>query len=166
MSAVFIFLAGLLLASSLAAVMFRRLVYTALSLAVAFASLAALYLHLGAEFAGFAQVMVYVGAVAILIVFALLLTRNAGSDPEHPGHGGSWITGAAIAVLVFGCLAFNIVTSSACARPMPNPPSITTRQIGESLMTRYVLPLEVLGLLLTAAALGAATLALEDKRKS
>lgn len=165
MFAVFFILAGLLLASSLAAVLFRRLVHTALGLALSFTILAALYLQLGAEFAGFAQIMVYVGGVAILIVFALLLTRNAGNDPQSILPGSSWLTGAAIAFLIFGCLAFSIVTSSVNNRPEEPPPKASTRQIGENLMSLYVLPLEVLGLLLTAAAIGAATLSLEDKQK-
>ncbi len=164
MSAAFVILAGILLASSLAAVVFRRLVHTALGLAVSYATLAGLYLQLGAEFVGFAQIMVYVGAVAILIVFALLLTRNAGAASGDADR--SWISGAAIAALVFGCLAFNIVTSEASHRPATDTPPATTRQIGESLVTQQVVPLEILGLLLTVAAIGAATLAVEEKEKS
>lgn len=172
MSAAFVILAGLLLAGSLGAVLFRRLVHTALSLVLAFASLAGLYLQLGAEFIGFAQVLVYVGAVAILIVFVLLLTRNAGNEPERPVPGGSWLTGAAIAGLIFGCLAVSIASSSVGTRTTPapggtpaSPPEVSTRQIGEQLMTVYVVPLEVVGLLLTVAAIGATVIALADKEK-
>ena len=169
MSAAFIILAGLLVASSLGAVLFRRLVHTALALALAFASLAGLYLQLGAEFIGFAQVLVYVGAVAILIVFVLLLTRTAENAPEPARPGGSWLTGAAIAGLIFGCLALSIATSSVgsvgppAKGATPLAPEVTTRQIGEQLMTVYVVPLEAVGLLLTAAAIGAAAVALKDK---
>lgn len=169
MSAAFIILAGLLVASSLGAVLFRRLVHTALALALAFASLAGLYLQLGAEFIGFAQVLVYVGAVAILIVFVLLLTRNAEKAPEPARPGGSWLTGAAIAGLIFGCLALSIATSSVGSEGPPAKgaapvvPEVSTRQIGEQLMTVYVVPLEAVGLLLTAAAIGAAAVALKDK---
>jgi NADH-quinone oxidoreductase subunit J len=167
MSAAFVILAGLLLASSLAAVLFRRLVHTALGLALALASLAGLYLQLGAEFIGFAQVLVYVGAVAILIVFVLLLTKNTGDAPEQPLAGGSWLTGVAIAGLIFGCLAVSITTSSISIGKTPavSAPEVSTRQIGEKLMSVYVVPLEAVGLLLTAAAIGAAVIALGDKDK-
>jgi len=167
MTVTFVILAGLLLASSLAAVLFRRLVHNALSLVVAFSSLAAIYLELGAEFVGFAQLLVYVGAVAVLIVFVLLLTRNAGYDPEQPQLGASWATGVAIAGLVFGCIALSILTSHVVVR-LPRAgaaPEATPQQIGQQLMSGYVLPLEALGLLLTAAAIGAAVLALADTRK-
>src|SRR5216110_977453 len=74
----FIILGLLTLAGAVAAMSLRNLVHCALALTVAFAGLAALYLQLDAQFVGFAQILVYIGAVAILIVFALLLTR--GSD--------------------------------------------------------------------------------------
>ena len=59
-----------------AAMTFRHLVHCALAMAVSFVGLAAIYLQLHAQFVGFAQILVYVGAVAILIVFAILLTRS------------------------------------------------------------------------------------------
>jgi len=55
----------------------RNLVHCALMLTVTFAGLAAFYLQLDAQFVGFAQVLVYIGAVAILVVFAILLTRSS-----------------------------------------------------------------------------------------
>ena len=58
--------------------------HCALALTVAFAGLALLFLQLDAQFAGFAQILVYIGAVAILVVFAILLTRGFGdSDGRH-----------------------------------------------------------------------------------
>ena len=66
----------LTLASAVAAMSLRNLVHCALTLTVTFAGLAAFYLQLDAQFVGFAQILVYIGAVAILIVFAILLTRR------------------------------------------------------------------------------------------
>src|SRR5258708_29968795 len=79
MTIAFVILAALTIAGAVAAMSLRNLVHCALALTIAFGGLAALYLQLGAQFVGFAQLLVYVGAVAILIVFALLLTR--GSEP-------------------------------------------------------------------------------------
>ncbi|MGH9560196.1 MAG: NADH-quinone oxidoreductase subunit J, partial [Terracidiphilus sp.] len=83
MSPIFYILAVLTIGGGLAAVLLKQLVHAALATTVAFAGLALLYLELEAQFAGFAQVLVYIGAVAILIVFAILLTR--GSDVPKDG---------------------------------------------------------------------------------
>ena len=82
MTVPFAIIAFLTLASAVAAMSLRNLVHCALTLMVTFAGLAALYLQLGAQFVGFAQILVYLGAVAILIVFAILLTR--ASEPPRP----------------------------------------------------------------------------------
>ncbi len=82
MTVSFLILAMITLAGGVAAMTLRRLVHCALALAVSFAGLAGLYLNLGAEFAGLAQLLVYVGAIAILIVFAILLTRSAETEVD------------------------------------------------------------------------------------
>src|ERR1700756_1468953 len=142
-------IAALTLVSGIAAMSLRNLVHCALCLAVTFAGLAALYLQLGAPFVGWAQILVYVGAVAILIVFAILLTRSSESTPQ-PVLSRSWIVGVAVALMVFGVLT-KVILSSSIARHEPSTISEpTVREIGNQLMTRYVLPLEAIGLLLTA----------------
>jgi NADH-quinone oxidoreductase subunit J len=73
----------LTVAGALAAVLLKNTVHCALALTVAFAGLALLFLKLDAQFAGFAQILVYIGAVAILVVFAILLTR--GSETPKDG---------------------------------------------------------------------------------
>src|SRR5690349_3215181 len=105
----FAIIAALTLVSAVAAMSLRNLVHCALCLAVAFAGLAALYLQLGAPFVGWAQVLVYVGAVAILIVFAILLTRS--DVVPNPVVSRSWVWGVVVAVLVFGVVAKSIKSS-------------------------------------------------------
>src|ERR1700733_10384470 len=97
---VFLLTAVLTVAGALAAAMLRNLVHCALSLTVTFAGLALLYLELGAQFAGFSQILVYIGAVAILVVFAILLTRGSGI-PEYRSYSSSWFAGLVIAAGVF-----------------------------------------------------------------
>src|SRR5262245_63798248 len=80
----FALLALITLAGAVAAMSLRNLVHCALSLVVTLAGLAALFLQLNAEFVGWAQILVYVGAVAILIVFAILLTRSSDEAPPAP----------------------------------------------------------------------------------
>ena len=162
MGITFAIIAALTLVSAVAAMSLRNMVHCALSVAVAFAGLAAMYLQLDAQFVGFAQILVYIGAVAILIVFAILLTRS--SETPQPVISRSWIVGIAIAVAVFGVMVKLILSSSVGQRTWPEKPVPTVKQIGDQLMTRYVLPLEAIGLLLTAATIGAVIIAMNDKK--
>jgi NADH-quinone oxidoreductase subunit J len=164
MSWPFAIVAALTVASAAAAMSLRNLVHCALAVTVTLAGLAMLYLQLDAQFVGFAQVLVYIGAVAILIVFAILLTR--GSEPSNqrifsPGA----VVGLGIAAVVFAILCWVFLSSDAVknADVMPPAPEATVRQIGAQLMDKYVLPLEVAGLLLTAALIGAAIIAMREK---
>ena len=158
----FAILAVLIVASAVAAVSLRNLVHCALMLMAAFAGLAALYLQLGAQFVGFAQILVYIGAVAILILFAILLTR--GSEPPRQSiFSATWVVGVAIAVAVFGLLSAVILSTQALTATVQPQPDLTVRQIGEQLMSKYVLPLEVIGLLLTAALIGAVIIAMHER---
>lgn len=159
----FLILALLALAGGVAAMTLRRLVHCALALTIAFAGLAALYLNLGAEFAGLAQLLVYVGAIAILIVFAILLTRGGDVEAGHAFSPAAF-GGVAVALAVFAVLAWAIETS-ALAHPasLPAAPPSTMQQIGLTLMQRYVLPMEVIALMLTAAMIGAVLIALRDR---
>lgn len=145
----------------------HRLVHCALALTVAFAGLAGLYLNLGAEFVGLAQLLVYVGAIAILIVFAILLTQGGEGAEEHV-FSPAGLAGAVIALAVFAVLAWAVETSGLAGTHAVTTatPSNTMRQIGLELMQRYVLPLEVIALMLTAALIGAVLLALREKRAS
>ena len=161
----FLIIAALTIAASVAAMTLRNLVHCSLALVVTFVGLAAAYLQLDAQFVGFAQILVYVGAVAILIVFAVLLTRG-GEAPAGTAFSSSWKWGAVVAVLVFGLLAWAIKNSFVSQRPPVPNPDATVKQIGDALMNKYVLPLEVIGLLLTAALIGAVIIAMRDEEKS
>jgi NADH-quinone oxidoreductase subunit J len=105
-----------------------------------------------------------VGAIAILIVFAILLTRGGDGAEEHV-FSPTGMAGAGIALAVFAVLAWAVETSGLAATHAATigaPPN-TMQQIGLALMQRYVLPLEVIALMLTAAMIGAVLLALREK---
>ena len=157
----FIIISVIMLFAAAAAMSWRNLVHCALSLVVALAALAALYLNLGAQFVGFAQILVYVGAVAILIVFAVLLTRS-DATPNQAVLSPGWLTGIGISAIVFATLGWAVLHSTGLSRETPPPPEATVKNIGDALMTRFVLPLEVVGLLLTAALIGAVIIAMRD----
>src|SRR5207302_5380066 len=166
MTATFILIALVTLGGAIAAMSLRHLVHCALCLVASFGGLAALYLQLDAQFVGLAQILIYIGAVAILIVFAILLTRGSG-PPQQPVFNSSRFMSVGIAVLAFGSLAATTLTSLV-TRSAVNPKSvvaadIAVKSIGNKLMKDYVLPLEVVGLLLTAALIGAVIIAMQEK---
>ena len=156
---VFTIIAILTLVFALAAATNPRLMHAALSFAAMFVGIAAFFFLLGAEFVGLVQVFVYVGAVAVLIVFTILLTRR---DVEER-HGFKW-GGVVVAAGVFAGLAWAILRSPAVATHAMVAKSVTVKQIGEALMIQYVWPLLGVGVLLTAALIGALILVLEDKQ--
>ena len=158
-SAAFILIAILTLAAALAAATLQRLMHAALSFAVAFVGLAAFFFLLGAEFVGLVQVFVYIGAVAVLIVFTILLTRR---DVEKD-RGFNW-SGVVVAIAVFGGLIWAIFKTQSLSLAAPEMPALTVKRIGEALMMNYVWPLQCVGLLLTAALIGALILVMNEER--
>src|SRR3954462_1683577 len=158
-AAALIVIAIVTLSGALAAALLRKLIHAALCLVIAFFGIALFYFFLGAEFVGLVQVFVYVGAVAVLIVFTILLTRR-----EEGGIGGFNWGGALVALAVFAGLAWTILKTPATAVAAPAIESLTVKRIGEALMTGYVWPLPCGGLLLTAALIGALVLVMEEKR--
>jgi NADH:ubiquinone oxidoreductase subunit 6 (subunit J) len=165
MSLPFIIIAIVTLFAAAAAMSLRNLVHCALSLVVALAGLAALYLALDAQFVGFAQILVYVGAVAILIVFAVLLTRG-DAPPNQVILSPGWGVGIVVSAVVFATLGWAALNSTVLPKEMPSAPTATVKNIGDLLMTQYVLPLEVIGLLLTAALIGAVIIAMKEQPKA
>lgn len=158
----FFIIAALTAGAGMVAFCLRNLVHSVLALVITFAGLAALYLLLGAQFVGFAEIMVYIGAVGILILFAVLLTRGGESEQDQVASP-RWLVGLIVAIVGFSALVWAILHSSALPVGSTETPEATVRMIGEALLTRYILPLEVLGVLLTAALIGAVLIAMRDE---
>ncbi|MGA3033387.1 MAG: NADH-quinone oxidoreductase subunit J [Terracidiphilus sp.] len=164
MNAVFYLLAAITIAGGVAAVMLKHLIHSALAVTVAFAGIALLFLQLDAQFVGFAQILVYIGAVAILIVFAILLTHGADL-PREGVFSKSWLAGLIIAAGVFAVIGWAVL-ESIDAVPQRNAVfEVSVQKIGNALVGRYVLPLEIVGLLLTAATIGAVIVAMHEKER-
>jgi NADH-quinone oxidoreductase subunit J len=157
-TAAFIVIAILILAAALAAASLPTLIHAALSFAVAFVGIAAFFFLLGAEFVGLVQVFVYIGAVAVLIVFTILLTRRDAATPDK----FKW-DGVVIAIAVFSGLVWAIFRTPTLSIGAPQIEPLTVKQIGEVLMTDYVWPLQCVGLVLTASLIGALILVMEEK---
>lgn len=162
MSPVFYILSIITIAGGLAAVLLKNLVHCALAVSVAFAGLALLFLSLDAQFVGFAQILVYVGAVAILVVFAILLTRGS-EQPRESFFSRSWGIGLVVAAAVFAVLGWAVLQSGSALPRESAVPVASVHDIGVALVGRYVLPLEIVALLLTAATVGAVIVAMHEK---
>src|SRR3954453_9728704 len=152
-TAALVIIAVTMLSGALAAACLRKLIHAALCLVISFVALAGFYFLLGAEFVGLVQIFVYVGAVAILIVFTILLTRREGENDSS----FNWI-GAVVALAVSAGLIWAILRTSTLAIAAPAIEPLTVKAIGESLMTGYIWPLQCLGVVLTAALIGALVL--------
>src|SRR5881396_4263307 len=101
MNLIFAIIGLVTLAGAIAAMSLRNLVHCALSLVLALGGLATLFLQLDAQFVGLAQILVYIGAVAILIVFAILLTRSDDQTPRMAILSPAWWIGAGVAIAAF-----------------------------------------------------------------
>lgn len=158
-SAAFAIITLLTIMAALAAALLPRLMRAALSLALTFVGIAAFYFFLGAEFVGLVQVFVYVGAVAVLIVFTILLTRR----DSHASDPFNW-SGVVIAGAVLTGLIWVIVKTPLLSLTMPRAQALNVAEIGRILLNQYVWPLQCVGLLLTAALIGALILVIHEER--
>ena len=160
----FIVFAIVAVACAINLVMQRHPIASALSLIGVMGSLAVLYLLLGAEFIAMAQIIVYGGAVMVLFVFVIMLL-NAGSEKRS---GKSWfaqITGLPL-LLVFVVVLSILIRSAALPtlRPVEFGSWVggTAQRIGEMLFTEYLLPFEIVSVLILIAILGAVVLAQKE----
>jgi NADH-quinone oxidoreductase subunit J len=139
----------------------RNVVHAALYLVVALASVAGVYLLLAAPFVAFVQVIIYVGAIVVLILFGIMLTRAPVGrrvlDNTLRARVGAFAVGAGVFVMltVFLAGAFG-------SERIANRAATATAALGDSLFRNYVLPFEAVSLLLLAALIGAIVLARRD----
>lgn len=157
-------LTPLILLAALGTVWNARPVHAGLLLALALALNAVLYLTVGAHFIGLVQFMVYVGAVAVLIVFSLLITRPSDEVEEINRRPRSLVTGALCALPVLGTLLYTVSRLSA-EKPSNDVPAISLDQLGKTLFTTHAPAVLAVAVLLTAVMIGAALFAREPGKK-
>ena len=155
----FFVLAALALIGGFLAVTLRNLVRAALGLILSFMGVAGIYFVLEAEFVAVVQVLIYIGAISVLILFAIMLTRGLMTNTES-SENGQWIGAAFIALLFFVILAFVAVGTNWPVTQSTVPSDLITN-LGTELVTTYLLPFEAVSLLLLAALVGAIVIARE-----
>jgi NADH-quinone oxidoreductase subunit J len=159
----FIVLAVVGSASAIAVVTARNVVHAALYLVLSLLSVGGVYLVLGAEFVAWVQILIYVGAIVILFLFGLMLTK-APIGRDALDNQRRWL-GALVGIGIFAGLVFLIqdafdVRGDTWAF---EPVHATTERVGSALFRSYILPFEAISFLLLAALIGAVVLARKDE---
>jgi NADH-quinone oxidoreductase subunit J len=165
---VFLLTGAIILLAAIMVVSTRKLLHAALWLVVVLFGVAVLYAILNAGFLAVVQVVVYIGAIAILFIFAVMLTRRELRDQGQQTRGNWWIP-ALLGVLILAGLVFLIVGVPGVERmPAVLPQSFDgVRELGTALVSpdAFVLPFEVASVLLLAALVGAVYLGTAVKKE-
>ena len=159
---VFIIVAAITLGAAILVVTTRKLLHAALWLILTLLGIAVFYVMLNAGFLAVAQVLIYIGAIAILMIFAIMLTRNLAIDVGSPFHKG-WPWALLIALLLFGGQIWLLSNWSGITTDLPELSTRTDplKTLGVSLVSpeAYVIPFELASILLLAALIGAIVIA-------
>ncbi len=156
--ALFYFWAAVAVVGALGLVLAPKLVHAALWLFATLFAIAALYLVLGSEFLAAMQLFVYGGAVTVLVLFVLMLTRPT-EEPSAKSTRFTRFAAMLLCIVFFGVLAITVGGASWSEVAVAQQ---DTASLAEILFSRYVLPFEVAGLVLTIALIGAIVLAREE----
>jgi NADH-quinone oxidoreductase subunit J len=151
--------------SAVRVVTVRNVVHAAMYLVVVLAGVAAQYILLASEFIAATQVLVYIGAIIVLVLFGVMLTRaKLGQDVNLTND--YWWVGAATAVMVFAVMAYALIDFFG-DREIDEAAASTqlagnTEQVSDAIFSTYVVPFEAISVLLLAALVGAIVLARKD----
>ncbi len=165
---IFILMGALILGSAVMVVTTRNLLHAALWLVVSLFGVAALFTVLHANFLAVVQVVIYIGAIAILFIFVVMLTRRELMEKSRQTRPNWWIS-ALLSILILAGLVFVIISIPDVGRTAVALPGglDTILALGTALVSpdAYVLPFEVASILLLAALVGAVYVATVDKKK-
>jgi NADH-quinone oxidoreductase subunit J len=170
-SVFFYVMAAVIIAAAVAVVTTKNVVRAALYLIVVFASVVGVYLLLAAEFVAVTQILVYIGAIMVLMLFGIMLTR-ARIGRESDLTNDNWWVGLVTAALLVGVMGYALVDAFGDDQ-LPSDIRIenvvdatgpsNTSTLSDSIFSQYLIPFEVVSVLLTAALVGAIVLARKDR---
>ena len=152
--------AAVMLVSAWRVVTTKKVVHAALYLVIVLAGVAAQFILLGAEFIGVTQVLVYIGAVIVLFLFGIMLTRAKLGDDETVVRERRFMA-ASVGLLLFGVMAWAVIDDYRDTHVDISVPS-TTALVSDSIFSQYLIPFEVVSVLLLAALIGAIVVARKD----
>ncbi|WP_232697887.1 NADH-quinone oxidoreductase subunit J [Brevibacillus daliensis] len=159
------FLLGLLtIGGAVFMINFKRVVHMVIAVGVSFLSIAGLFVLLGAEFVAISQILVYSGAISILMLFGIMLTKHDASEEGSKSKGRVWLTFLGVAAL-FVVIFTGIQNTNWSAIPVKeNTSSLSNvKEIGIEVFTKYVIPFELVSVLLLVALVGAIVMAKKEE---
>ena len=159
-------IAAVMVGAALVVVTSRNVVRAALALIVVFAGVAAQFLVLAAEFVAVTQVLIYIGAITVLMLFGIMLTRaRIGRDVDATND--HWYIGLATALLLVAVMGSALVDAWG-DDPLPAERQIgldgsNTAAVSDAVFSQFLIPFEVVSVLLLAALVGAIVIARKDR---
>ena len=163
----FYVIAAVMVAAAVVVVTNRNVVRSALALIVVFAGVAAQFILLAAEFVAITQVLVYIGAITVLMLFGIMLTRSRiGRDNDMTND--HWWVGVLTAVLLVGIMGYALIDyfgddALPVDRRVATVDGSNTSTVGDAIFSQYLIPFEVISVLLLAALVGAIVIARKDR---
>lgn len=156
---VFLAVSAVVLGAAIAVVISRNILHSALFLALSFFAVAGLYVLLEAPFLAAAHILVYVGAISVLIIFGIMLSRRIAAK-DLVQRNGQWILGLVVAVLLFAVIGYSLlqVNWPVDAAPLSGD---NIASLGQAFVDPYLAPFEVASIVLLVALVGAIIIARE-----
>lgn len=156
-------LAVIIVASAIATVFSKNIIYSAFSLLFSFLGVAGIYAMLSADFLAVTQIMVYVGGILTLLLFGVMLT-NRITTMSLKTDVFNFVPGLIIAAVMLASLLYVIWVTGTWAKQSPAGWDTTVESIGTLTITHYLLPFETIAILLLVAVVGASYVARKDKQ--
>lgn len=158
----FYVIAAIMVVSAVRVVSSRNVMHAALWLVLVLAGVAAQYILLAAEFVAITQVLVYLGAIIVLFLFGIMLTRTQAGDARDADHRGSVkIAAGVLGAALLGLMSYALIDGFRDTE-FGDIVVQRTADVSDSIFSTYLLPFEVLSVLLLAALIGAIVLARRD----
>jgi NADH-quinone oxidoreductase subunit J len=163
----FYVIAAVMIGAAIAVVTTRNVVRAALYLIVVFAGVTGQYLLLAAEFVAVTQVLIYIGAIMVLMLFGIMLTRaRIGRDVDLTHD--YWYVGILTALLLAGVMGYALLDAFGddplpAERELSQVAGSNTATVSDAIFSAYLIPFEVVSVLLLAALVGAIVIARKDR---
>jgi len=160
-------IAATMIGAALVVVTSRNVVHSALALIVVFGGVAAQFVILAAEFVAVTQVLVYIGAIMVLMLFGIMLTRARIGHDDDMTNDYRW-PGLLTALLLVGVMGYALVDYFGddplpAERQIASVDGSNTATVGDAIFSQYLIPFEVISVLLLAALVGAIVIARKDR---
>jgi NADH-quinone oxidoreductase subunit J len=155
----FLVFAALALGSALVVVLHKNPIYSTVSLVLTLFSVAVLFVMLGAPFLGVLQVLIYTGAIVVLFLFVIMLLNVSREESQVAGQMGQIVAAVVGALVFFLLIALSLWRAGSPAAPQLTQDMVAIKSLSRDLFTEYLLPFEIVGLLLLVAVIGATVVA-------